>query len=187
MSLKDRWLPILVLAFAVTLAAAAQQSAPSAANAGTSAGKAKAGVNAALASAAKEFVAQGCDDSLWTHVYRSKRLAVVEKCISVTGTILNVKKEADGDDFIQLQLDAQYAKLLNSKNKSAQAGALIVEAICQNAVTQSNAVQACRDYHSAVEVPSGGSHVKVLGSYVLDSEAGSGWMEIHPVTSISPE
>jgi hypothetical protein len=45
----------------------------------------------------------------------------------------------------------------------------------------------CRDFHSQVEVPAGHAHVKVLGSYVLDSEADHGWMEIHPVTSMVPE
>jgi len=39
----------------------------------------------ALAAAAKQFVATGCADSLWEHVYHLQRLAVVEKCIAVTG------------------------------------------------------------------------------------------------------
>ena len=89
-----------------------------------------------------------------------------------------------GDDHIQLELDSQYANLLNDRNKKAQAGSLVIEPICQNAVTQTDAQEACRDFHSAVDVPAKGSHVWVLGSYVWDSEAGHGWMEIHPLTKI---
>jgi hypothetical protein len=135
--------------------------------------------------ASKPFIATGCDASLWDHVYHPKRLVVVQKCVSVAGTIYHTKKEADGDDHIQLKLDGEYAALLNDKNKSGQKGNLVLEPICQNAVTQADAVEACRDFHSDVEVPKKGTHVKVLGSYVLDSEQpGHGWMEIHPVSTI---
>jgi hypothetical protein len=187
MSIRHQWVSIFVLGFAVVLAAAPQQQKPSGTLAGAAAAKAKASVDPALAAAAKEFQATGCDASLWKHVYNPQRLIVVEPCISVTGTIHHVKREADGDDHIQLQLDPQYARLLNDRNKTAQADCLILEPICQNPVTQPDAIKACRDFHSPVEVPGGHVHVKVLGSYVLDSEAGNGWMEIHPVTSMVPE
>lgn len=141
-------------------------------------------VDTALAAAAKSFVATGCDDSLWGHVYHPQRLQVVEKCITVTGTIHHIKKEADGDDHIQLKLDPKYAGLLNSWNTTVQAASLVVEPICQNLVTQADAQDACRDFHSGVNIPPQGGHVQVLGSYVLDSEANHGWMEIHPVTKI---
>ena len=60
------------------------------------------------------------------------------------------------------------------------------EPICQNPVSQADAVDACRDFHSAVELPTEShAHVRVLGSYVLDTDKpGHGWMEIHPVTRI---
>jgi uncharacterized protein YgiM (DUF1202 family) len=47
----------------------------------------------------------GCDDTLWDHVYNPQRLIVKQKCISVTGTIVDatngkrsdgVRHEADG-------------------------------------------------------------------------------------------
>ena len=143
-------------------------------------------VDSALATVAKQFVATGCDDSLWEHVYHPRRLAVVEKCIAVTGTIHHVKKEADGDEHIQLQLDSQFEGLLNDRNRTAQASCLILEPVCQNPISQADAVEACREFHSAVELPTEKhAHVKVLGSYVLDTEKpGHGWMEIHPVTRI---
>ncbi len=139
----------------------------------------------AFVTASKDFVTTGCDDSLWDHVYHPQRLVKIQKCIAVTGTIHHVKKEADGDDHIQLTLDDQFAGLLNDRNKAGQAGCLILEPVCQNAVTQADAIEPCRDFHSDVDVPKKGQHVHVLGSYVLDSEKpGHGWMEIHPVTSI---
>jgi hypothetical protein len=108
------------------------------------------------------------------------------QCITVTGTIHHIKPEADGDYHIQVKLDPQFAKLINASNASAQAGSLVVEPVCQTAVTQADAIEACRDFHSPVRVPSEGIHVRITGSYVLDSEPRHGWMEIHPVTSISP-
>jgi hypothetical protein len=50
-------------------------------------------------------VAPRCDDSLWKHVYNSRRLIVKQKCVAVTGMIVDathgkrkdgVRKEADG-------------------------------------------------------------------------------------------
>lgn len=145
-------------------------------------------VPAAMAALAHSFATTGCDDSLWKHVYNlKKRLQIVEKCISVTGTIHHVKKEADGDDHIQLRVDSQYTGLLNSLNNADQAGSLIVEPVCVNPVIQPDAVAACRDYHATVKVPADGTHVRVLGAYVLDFESGHGWMEIHPVTKIETQ
>jgi hypothetical protein len=137
--------------------------------------------------AAKTFEETGCDATLWEHVYHSQRLVVVNDCIAVTGTIHHVKKEADGDDHIQLTVDPEFSALLNDRNKVAQANSLIVEPICQNNVTQTDAISACRDFHPSIVVPAEGTHVKVVGSYVFDSEKpGHGWMEIHPVTSMAP-
>ncbi len=53
---------------------------------------------------------------------------------------------------------------LAGRNNAAQAECLVVEPICQNAVTQAGAQEACRDFHSAVEVPAKGARVKVWGS-----------------------
>jgi hypothetical protein len=105
----------------------------------------------------------------------------------VTGTIHHTKPEADGDDHIQLRVDSQFADLLNDKNKTVQANSLIIEPVCQGPVTQADALAACRDFHSPVEVPAKGTKVRVLGRFVLDTEAGHGWTEIHPVTSITPQ
>ena len=177
------WLVVAVLFSGFTVIVAAQQttSRPAPHRAAST----QAPDLAAFKAAAKKFEADGCDEELWHHVYHPKRLVVVDKCIAVAGTIRHEKKEADGDDHVQLTVDTEYADLLNDRNKTAQNDSLILEPICQNAVTQSDAIAACRDFHSDVTVPQKGVHVRVTGSYVFDSETpGHGWMEIHPVTSI---
>ena len=144
-----------------------------------------AGVSAEIRAAAHAAAATGCDASLWQHVYHPGRLLVVEKCIAVTGTIHHIKREADGDDHIQVKMDAPFDKLLNDRNNLIQAGSLIVEPVCEGPVTQPDAIAACKDFHSPVRIPPDGQHVKILGSFVLDTEANHGWTEIHPVTSIT--
>lgn len=143
---------------------------------------APAGVTEEVSTAAKTAATSGCNAELWDHVYRKSRLHIVEDCIAVTGTIRHIKREADGDDHIQLAVDPEFSKLLNERNKTAQGNTLVLEPICQGPVTQEDAEAACRDFHSAVEAPKAGSKVRVVGSYVLD--AAQGWMEIHPVSSI---
>jgi hypothetical protein len=141
-----------------------------------------AGVTEEMSTTAKSVAASGCIAELWEHVYRKARLHIVENCIAVTGTIRHVKREADGDEHIQLAVDPEFEKLLNGRNKTAQGDTLIVEPICQGPATRADAEAACQDFHSPVEVPSAGTKVRVVGSYVLDTA--QGWMEIHPVSSI---
>lgn len=102
--------------------------------------------------------------------------------MSVTGTIELVRREPDGDYHIRLKPDPQYANLLNEENVSKQAGSLVLEPVCENPIRQADARAACEGFHGTVVLPPIGSHVRVLGSYVLDTD--HGWMEIHPVTSI---
>jgi hypothetical protein len=125
-----------------------------------------------------------CDSSLWQHVYKAYRLEVIEECKTVTGTINLIRKEKDGDLHIQLKLDKGQGYLLNKKNKTRQKGCLVLEPVCIGKVTQQSALGYCDDYVNKVYIPEVGEHVRVTGSYVLDTEAGHGWREIHPVTKI---
>lgn len=135
-----------------------------------------------------------CDDSLWDHVYNPQRLIVNQKCIAVTGTIVDatngrkpdgVRHEADGDTHGWLQVDSQFSNLLNAGNKSNEGGNLVFEIVCKFPVTQADAVASCPSaYKSPVEIPPVGSHVRIVGSYVQDTNHAK-WMEIHPVTSIT--
>jgi hypothetical protein len=123
-----------------------------------------------------------CDSSLWEHVYHAKRLIVYEQCKTVSGIIKLVRKEPDGDYHIRLKPDSEYENLLNEKNYEHQKGCLVLEPICANKVTQTNAIEDCRGFINKVYIPGLNEHVKVTGSYVLDTQ--HGWMEIHPVTKI---
>lgn len=130
-------------------------------------------------------VSTACDTSLEQHVYHPARLHVINKCVSVTGTIDRSTKEADGDVHIRLKVDSKYSFMLNAKNNSIQHGDLVLEPVCEATPTQTDAVSACTNYHSSVTVPAVGTHVQVVGPYVLDAD--HGWNEIHPVTSITSQ
>jgi hypothetical protein len=135
----------------------------------------------------------GCDASLWDHVYNSDRLIVKQQCISVTGTIMDatngkrkdgMRKEADGDTHAWLKVDPEFKKLLNAGNVSDEEGNLVFEVVCNFGVSQADAKTACpKTYHSAVTIPPVGSHVRIVGSYVQDTNHAK-WMEIHPVSKI---
>jgi hypothetical protein len=124
-----------------------------------------------------------CDQTLWNHVYSPTRLQIIDRCKTVTGTIQSVKVESDGDFHIRLRVDPQFASMINSANINGQFGDLILEPICQNQVTQLDAIAACANFHQNINIPQVGTRVTVTGSYVHDLGHG-GWAEIHPVTSI---
>src|SRR5437667_12015337 len=57
-----------------------------------------------------------CDQTLWQYVYHRARLQVLDPCISVTGSVEEVRKEADGDIHILFRLDQQFESLLTANN-----------------------------------------------------------------------
>jgi len=125
----------------------------------------------------------GCNQELWSHVYNPGRLTILNQCLQVTGTIAVIRLEKDGDDHILLKLDPGQENLLNEKNISQQQSDLVLEPVCLHTVTQEDAKSSCNGFHSNVIVPRVGTHVTVIGSYVLDTA--HGWNEIHPVSTIS--
>jgi hypothetical protein len=145
---------------------------------------------AACLLAAVPAFGQKCDKSLAAHVYHPNRLATVKPCMEVRGTILDMRVEKDGDYHILIKLDATQPdgetgnSLLNAKNQNPQKGCLVVEPICKGPVTQQDAIVPCQGAKK-IKVPAIGAHVSVIGPYVKDNQGGHGWMEIHPVTSIT--
>ena len=138
------------------------------------------------------LAAAQCDGSLWNHVYNPERLIVKQQCMAVTGTIVDatdgkrrdgVRHEADGDTHGWLDVDPEFKNLLNAGNLSDEGGNLVFEIVCKYHVTQADAVAACSGYHATVQIPPVGTHVRITGTYVQDTNH-SQWMEIHPVTSI---
>jgi hypothetical protein len=97
----------------------------------------------------------------------------------VHGTVKELAWEPDGDLHIRL---ATRPALVNA-NDQYEHGDLVLEEICQGSITQADAVAACRGVPHNLTVPSVGDKVTVTGSYVLDQD--HGWMEIHPVTSLT--
>lgn len=146
------------------------------------------------ATSSSSGVTAQCDDTLWNHVYHPQRLIVKQQCIAVTGTIVDatngrkpdgVRHEGDGDTHGWLNVDAEFTNLLNAGNMSDEGGNLVFEIVCKFHVTQADAQAACpQTYHSPVQIPPVGSHVRIVGTYVQDTNHAQ-WMEIHPVTSIS--
>jgi len=123
-----------------------------------------------------------CDKKLWNFVWEPKRLQVLDKCKTVSGVIVEKNADPDGDEHMLLKLDNGQEKLLNKKNYTKKDGNLVIEAVCINHITRKIAKGICKGYVNQVQLPHVGDHVKVTGSYVLDSH--NGWTEIHPITKV---
>jgi hypothetical protein len=125
-----------------------------------------------------------CDPNLWNHVYHHQRLIVIEQCASVTGTIVDatagkqrdgVRHEQDGDTHGWLKVDPEFENLLNAGNKSAEGGNLVFEIVCKFPVTQPDAKAACTGYKDQIAIPPVGSHVRIVGPYVMTRFTRNGW------------
>jgi hypothetical protein len=130
------------------------------------------------------LAAQTCDPSLWDHVYHRHRLKVMNSCITVSGKITYIRREADGDLHGRLLPDPQFRDLLNDVNLTVQKGNLVIEPMCTHPVKQKDAVNVCKGFKQTFPEFFVGAHVAVTGVLVLDSESRHGWVEIHPVTSM---
>ena len=133
-------------------------------------------------SARADGVTPSCDASLWSHVYQPKRLVVVEPCIEVTGVIVESDANSDGDQHLLLRLDPGQEKLLKKRNMKKKGGALVIEIVCANPATKKKEKAACAGYVNHIAIPSVGAHVRVSGSYVVDTH--NNWTEIHPISQI---
>ena len=129
--------------------------------------------------------ASDCDANLWKYVYDPERLQILDKCKVVTGTIEETNADEDGDQHMLLKLDKGQANLLTDRNIKKKQGDLVIEAVCINNISRKRAIGACKGYINHVELPKVGDHVKVTGSYVIDSH--NGWAEIHPITEIEKQ
>ncbi len=123
-----------------------------------------------------------CDTSFWKYVYNPERLQVIDKCKTVTGVIEESSADEDGDQHMLLKLDNGQEDLLTKKNTKKKQGDLVIEAVCANKTTLGKVGNTCNGYINKIQIPKLGEHVKVTGSYVIDSH--NGWSEIHPITKI---
>src|SRR5258708_7729468 len=119
------------------------------------------------------------------HTYRAQRLVTLKDCVTVTGTVEVIRREADGDEHVLLKLDPSFAGMTNSVNDAKQQGDLVIEPECVTTVTQSDAIAPCQ---GAPPVPAlgllgVGAHATATGPYVTDQA--HLWNEIHPVESVT--
>jgi hypothetical protein len=124
----------------------------------------------------------GCDGSLWNHVYDPARLQQLAPCLSVTGVIDESDVDPDGDQHLLLRLDPGQDTLVNKRNAKKKGGDIVVEIVCANPTAMKKARSACASYKNSISIPTVGAHVRVTGTYVIDSH--NGWAEIHPVSRI---
>src|SRR5438094_10209265 len=96
-----------------------------------------------------------CSDpaSISSHVYHPYRLQIVKSCITASGTVDRVIEEADGDVHLRTNLDQAYSSLTNSANDQYQYGDLVVEIICVNPPSQTDAQPSCQNYTNQIPVP----------------------------------
>lgn len=131
------------------------------------------------------------------NVYHPYRLHIVRNCITVTGTVAYVRREHDGDIHVNLSLPPNESDLLDAANIADEYGNLVTEMIpadqpgCTRGRPPPLPPTAYRSYSYSYGVCTGadvatpvvGSQVAVTGPYVLDAD--HGWMEIHPVWSMT--
>lgn len=97
-------------------------------------------------------------------VYHPYRLHVMSPCREVSGTVVTVRHEEDGDLHIDLDTDGL---LTNSVNGSEHGGDLVVEFMARDG--------------GHLPAPSVGERISLTGAWVLDAD--HGWDELHPVWS----
>jgi hypothetical protein len=111
------------------------------------------------------------------HIYEAERLVVQKDTMTVTGTVMYVFNELDGDYHIRLRMDSGYVKL-SKKNFTRQDSCIILEIVCAHQAIFPISCK-CADYVNKVPVPVVGERVKVVGKQVYDKR--HKWTELHPV------
>lgn len=133
-------------------------------------------------------------------VYFPSRLHLVDRCLTLSGTVDCLKVEPDGDVHLRVRVDPQYAGLLQPSNSlqtcADQPGPhLVVEIIPQHSqgvlFRTNNA-----DSSGFIDPPrpAPGDHITVTGPHVIDTNilhrvlyqgrAAENWAEIHPAWAI---
>jgi hypothetical protein len=117
--------------------------------------------------------------------------------MTVTGTVAYIRNEDDGDVHFNLALPPSESYLLDQDNYSHEDGQLVAEIVpadqpgCKPGQPPSLPPSAYRsssyNYGTCtgadIATPPTGAQVRISGPYVLDSD--HGWMEIHPVWSVT--
>ena len=130
---------------------------------------------------------EGCDKTLWNHIYSKDRLEIIDDCITVSGTIEEVEAQGDGDYHVLLNLDPEFSWIIEDprfeNNDREQGGNLVTEPICSSPIIDIRVLAQfpCLNFSQEFSLEEG-RHVTMSGAFVLDQT--HNWLEIHPVTSI---
>jgi hypothetical protein len=109
----------------------------------------------------------------------------------VTGTVAAVIPQDDGDYHVDLQLDRGEEGLLNGVNVADVNDEIVTEIVPADQsgcapgqpVGEDNPFDVGTCTGADVTIPKVGQRVSEVGPYVLDTN--HGWMEIHPVWSVT--
>ena len=105
---------------------------------------------------------QSKDTSFWNHVHHQSRLIVRSYDSTVTGKVLKITREFDGDYHLTIQSDSKHT--------------IVAEIIC----ACWGIMSACRGYDNKIVVPKEGDYVRIVGDSVTD-KLHDDLSEIHPV------
>ncbi len=111
------------------------------------------------------------------HIYEPERLVTQKDTMTVTGTIVFVLNEIDGDYHIRLRMDSNYVKL-SKKNYTRQDSCIVLELVCAHQAIFPISCK-CQGYTNKVAIPEIGTHMQVTGRLVYDRR--HKWTELHPV------
>lgn len=133
-------------------------------------------------------------------VYFPSRLAVKDRCATVTGTVDCVQHELDGDYHVRLRPDPAYRRLLTAANAFQQCDNqkdphLVVEIIPQDGHKPFTDNSATEGGFATPVAPLAGEHITVTGPLVWDSNLlhdliypghdVKDWAEIHPAWNVT--
>lgn len=118
-------------------------------------------------------------------MHNPDRLQVLAACKHVTGTVVDVAHEDDGDYHVWFTVDPGLEGLLNAENHFQAKPALLAEITpdCPLATNPPDARAAAQCPKTKLPIPKIGDHIAIDGPWVLDLD--HGWDEIHPVQAIT--
>ena len=106
------------------------------------------------------------DTTFWNHVHHQSRFTIVSYDSTVTGKLLKINRELDGDYHLIIQSDSNHT--------------IVGEIIC----ACKGIMIACRGYKNRIVIPKVGDYVIIIGDSVKDKIHGD-LCEIHPIKQLT--
>ncbi|HET7284792.1 MAG TPA: hypothetical protein VFI70_08910 [Nitrososphaeraceae archaeon] len=128
----------------------------------------------------------GCTSSLWNFIANPPgRFNIINRCVTVTGTVLSINPQPDGDTDFPLALDPPYKNMVTKANfNPVMQGGIWSEHPETSSEVQPFKRGECNGFNGPLfNVPQVRQHIRVTGTYLLDLRE-DGHAEIHPVSSI---